>query len=125
MLARAEKRLSAEMRDLLHSRGADDRGLHGGATYVPFLVERLFPLFLRTAGQKLTSQQIALPRRDAELNVHLKLLREMKDVAHRTNSPWLAACWVNYRNLYLTQLHGKAWAQRYLRAVTPSDVKFA
>lgn len=125
VLAKAEQRLGAEMRALLHSTGADNRGLHGGSTYVPFIVERLFPLFLRTAGRKLKARQVALPRREAELNVHLKLLREMKDVAHRTKSPWLAACWVNYRNLYLTQLHGKAWAQRYLRAVTPTDVRFA
>ena len=125
VLARADQRLSPEMRALLHSTGADDRGLHGGSTYVPFVVERLFPLFLRTAGRKLKAKQVALPRREAELNVHLKLLREMKDVAHRTKSPWLAACWVNYRNLYLTQLHGKAWSQRYLRAVTPTDVRFA
>lgn len=125
VLAKAEKALSPDMRALLHSTGADSRGLHGGSTYVPFIVERLFPLFLRTAGRKLKSQQLALPRREAELNVHLKLLREMKDVAHRTKSAWLAACWVNYRNLYLTQLHGKAWAQRYLRAVTPTDVRFA
>jgi hypothetical protein len=125
VLARAEAGLSPEMRALLHSTGADDRGLHAGATYVPFIVERLFPLFLRSAGRKLKARQLALPRREAELNVHLKLLREMKDVAHRTRSPWLAACWVNYRNLYLTQLHGKAWAQRYLRAITPTDVRFA
>jgi hypothetical protein len=125
VLARADRNLAAPMRQLLHSTEADSRGLHAGATYVPFVVERLFPLFLRTAGRKLAAQQIALPRREAELNVHLKLLREMKDVAHRTRSPWLAACWVNYRNLYLTQLHGKAWAQRYLRAVTPTDVRFA
>lgn len=125
ILAKADQRLGAEMRALLHSTGADNRGLHGGSTYVPFIVERLFPLFLRTAGRRLKARQVALPRREAELNVHLKLLREMKDVAHRTHSPWLAACWVNYRNLYLTQLHGKAWAQRYLRAVTPTDVRFA
>lgn len=125
ILAKADKGLAPEMHALLHSTGADDRGLHGGSTYVPFIVERLFPLFLRTAGRKLAAKQVALPRREAELNVHLKLLREMKDVAHRTRSPWLAACWVNYRNLYLTQLHGKAWSQRYLRAVTPTDVRFA
>ncbi len=125
ILVKAEKKLGPEMRALLHSTGADNRGLHGGSTYVPFIVERLFPLFLRTVGRKLKAQQVTLPRREAELNVHLKLLREMKDVAHRTKSAWLAACWVNYRNLYLTQLHGKAWAQRYLRAVTPTDVRFA
>jgi len=42
-----------------------------------------------------------LPVREAAFNVHLKLLREMKDIAHSTKSAWLAACWVNYRALYM------------------------
>jgi hypothetical protein len=57
--------------------------------------------------------------------VHQKLLREMKDVAHRTQSAWLAACWVNYRNLYLGQTQPKPWVQKHLRSITPSEIKFA
>jgi hypothetical protein len=52
------------------------------------------------------------------------LLREMKDVAHRTQSAWLAACWVNYRNLYLGQTQPKLWIQKHLRAITPTEIKF-
>jgi hypothetical protein len=48
----------------------------------------------------------------------------MKDVAHKTKSPWLAACWVNYRNLYLSQTNGAEWCKRYLRNITPTEVKF-
>ncbi len=125
LLIAAEKKLSDEMRALLHAETADGKGLHSGSTYVPFIVERLFPLFMQREGKSLKAFKIVLPERERELNVHLKLLRDMKDVAHRTRSPWLAACWVNYRNLYLSQSYGKAWCQRYLRTITPTEIQFA
>jgi hypothetical protein len=112
------------LRDLMHSPLADDRNLHAGATYLPFIVERLLPIFMRTEGKDFQAHKIALPERERELNVHMKLLREMKDVAHKTQSAWLAACWVNYRNLYLSQTKGKAWCEKYLRAITPTEVRF-
>ncbi len=125
VLSLANKKLPAEVRDLMHSPLADDRGLHGGATYVPFIIERLFPIFMKTQGKDLKACKVPLPERERELNVHLKLLREMKDVAHRTKSAWLAACWVNYRNLYLTQVRGKEWCTKHLRAITPTDIRFS
>lgn len=124
VLSTANKKLPPKVRDLMHSKQADDRGLHNGATYVPFIVERLFPLFMRTVGKDLKGFKIALPERERELNVHLKLLREMKDVAHKTKSAWLVACWVNYRNLYLTQTNSKEWCNKHLRNITPADIKF-
>jgi hypothetical protein len=124
VLVTADKQLDPQVRDVIHSKVADDKGLHAGATYVPFIVERLFMAFMRGEGKELTSYKIALPERERELNVHLKLLREMKDVAHKTQSAWLAACWVNYRNLYLSQTNGKAWCEKYLRAITPTEVRF-
>ncbi len=123
-LVTADKRLNPAVRDVLHSKVADDKNLHAGATYVPFIVERLFAYFMRTEGKDLKAYKIALPERERELNVHLKLLREMKDVAHRTQSAWLAACWVNYRNLYLSQTNTKAWCEKYLRLITPTEVRF-
>jgi hypothetical protein len=123
-LVAADKKMNPQVRDLLHSKVADDKGLHAGATYVPFIVERLFAYFMRTEGKDLKAYKIALPERERELNVHLKLLREMKDVAHRTQSAWLAACWVNYRNLYLSQTNTKAWCEKYLRLITPTEVRF-
>ena len=125
VLSAANKKLPPNVRDLMHSKMADDRDLHKGATYVPFIVERLLPVFLKTAGKGLGAYKIILPKRDAELNVHLKLLREMKDVAHRTKSAWLAACWVNYRNLYLMQVNGKEWCDKYLRSITPTEITFS
>ena len=125
VLTLANKKLPPKVRDLMHSKLADKQGTHNGATYIPFIIERLFPVFMKTAGKSMKSYKIALPERERELNVHLKLLREMKDVAHRTKSAWLGVCWVNYRNLYLTQINGKEWAKNYLRAITPTDMKFS
>lgn len=124
-LALADAHMTEEMRILLYSSIADNKGLHNGASYVPFIVERLFPIFMKTEGKTLRPCKIDLPELEGKLNVHLKLLREMKEMAHRTRSPWLAACWVNYRNLYLSQMYGKAWCQRYLHAITPADIMFA
>jgi hypothetical protein len=124
VLTAANKKLPPKLRDLLHSSKADSKDLHGGASYLPFIIERLFPIFMKTEGKNLKGYQIALPERERDLNVHLKLLREMKDVAWRTKSAWMIACWVNYRNLYLTQTNKKEWCKKYLRAVTPITIKF-
>jgi len=125
VMSAANKKLPPKVRDLLHSSQADTRDIHKGATYVPFIVERLFPVFMMTAGKGFKGFKIPLPERERELNVHLKLLREMKDVAIRTKSAWLAACWVNYRNLYLTQTNSKEWCKKYLPLITPTDIKFS
>jgi hypothetical protein len=125
VLMLANKKLPPNARDLMHSKLADKQGTDKGATYIPFIIERLFLVFMKTAGKSLKSYKIALPERERELNVHLKLLREMKDVAHRTKSAWLGVCWVNYRNLYLTQVNGKEWSKKYLRTITPTDIKFS
>lgn len=124
LLNTANKKMPADMRDLLHSSAADDKNLHGGATYVPFIVERLLPIFLKTVGSSLKAHKCNLIEPLKKMDVHLRLLREMKDVAHRTNSPWLAACWVNYRNLYLTQTKGAQWCKTYLRQITPEKITF-
>jgi hypothetical protein len=79
---------------------------------------------MKTSGKGLKPFKISLPERERELNTHLKLLREMKDVAHKTKSAWLVACWVNYRNLYLQQTMSKEWCDKYLRNITPNDIKF-
>jgi hypothetical protein len=121
---RADANLPAEIKAALHSTAADDRGVHGGSTYMPFIVERLFPLFLRSAGRNLKAFKLPLTVPEEEIDVHLRLLREMKDVAWKSKSQWLAVCWINYRNLYLQQQHGREWMRKYLRSVTPSEIKF-
>ena len=120
----ANKKMPPQMRDLFHSNLADDKKLHAGSTYVPFVIERLLPIFLKTVGSTLKAHKLNLVEPLKKMDVHLRLLREMKDVAHRTNSPWLAACWVNYRNLYLTQTKGASWCKNYLRLITPERIIF-
>ena len=115
LLNTANKKMSPQMRDLLHSNIADNKNIHGGSTYIPFLIERLLPIFLKTVGSSLKAYKLNMVEPLKKMDVHLRLLREMKDVAHRTNSPWLAACWVNYRNLYLTQTKGAAWCKNLAR----------
>lgn len=123
-LGNAQRKMPANMRALLHSKVADQHNFHFGATYVPFIVERLLGTFLATDGAGLKSHKFPLPAREAELNVHQRLLREMKDVAHKTRSNWLAAIWMNYRALYLTQTNGREWCQKYLRSITPAEIRF-
>lgn len=124
LLNTANKKMPPLMRDLLHSNVADDKNLHGGSTYVPFVIERLLPIFLKTVGSPLKAYKLNMVEPLKKLDVHLRLLREMKDVAFKTNSPWLAACWVNYRNLYLTQTKGAVWCKSYLRQITPEKIIF-
>lgn len=121
----AEAKMSSSMQQLMHSSEADPRSMHAGANYISFIIERLFPLFMQTAGRKLKGHKVALPKREADMNIHLRLLREMKDVAHQTKSSWLAACWVNYRNLYLGQTNGHDWCSKHLRNITPPSINFS
>jgi hypothetical protein len=123
-LAQAQRRMPPELRELLHRQLAQEGGLHDGSTYLSLILERLLPLFLQTEGSAFRTHRIALPEREGELNVHQRLLREMRDMASQTKSAWLAACWVNYRNLYLSQTESKDWIRQHLRAITPAEVRF-
>jgi len=110
----------------LHSSQADAKGVHAGASYLPFIVERLFTIFLSTSeGRQLKTIKYPLPKAEQQLNVHLRHLREMKDTAWKSKSVWMASCWLNYRNLYLTQRHGIAWARKYLPVISPKRIIFA
>jgi hypothetical protein len=122
VITKAERGMSSTAKAMIYSAAADRKGMHAGASYMPFIVERLFGVYLaKTQGQyrtfKFPSEQA-----EAKLNVHLKLLRQMRDVAISSKSLWMASCWVNYRNLYMQQFHGKDWCNRYLRDITPSNI---
>lgn len=121
---RARAGLPAPVLRVLDSRLSDPRNQHAGSCYWPFIVERLLPLFLRSAGQELKAHKITLPAAEARLNTHLQRLREMKDVAHRTRSRWLYACWLNYRNLFLVQSAGPEWCKRFLPLVSATEPEF-
>jgi hypothetical protein len=120
----ARASLPKSMARMLDSSLGDPRNLHAGASYWPFIVERLLPLYLRGPGAALKIHKITLPGTESRLNTHLKRLREMKDVAHRTRSQWLYSCWLNYRNLYLLQTAGRDWCTRYLPQLSPAEISF-
>jgi hypothetical protein len=121
---RARAGLPASLNRLLDSNLGDPRDLHAGASYWPFIVERLLPLYLRGPGATLKIHKITLPVNDSRMNPHLRRLREMKDVAHRSRSQWLYSCWLHYRNLYLLQTAGRDWCTRYLPQLSPAEIAF-
>jgi hypothetical protein len=120
VLLAADRKLSPTARDILYSPNADPGSAHGNASYIPFLVERLFAVFLRTEGRDLRARKIAV--NGAGVNAHVKLLGEMKSFALSSGSMWMASCWINYRNLYLDKLYGNGWSRKFMRALTPAEV---
>lgn len=125
VLAEADKNLPPRIKQTLHSSVADPKSVHADAGYWPFLVERLFSVFIatRAGGLKLfkfkTKASPAL-----EANVHHKLLLQMKDAAWQSKSSWMAVCWVNYRNLYLAEAFGKGWMRKMIGRITPRSIVF-
>lgn len=114
-----------QLRERLLSTGADPNAVHVGACYVPFIVERLFGAFLYTeTGRRYRITKYPVPQSEAKLSVHLRRLREMKDIAWNTQSQWLASCWVSYRNLLLHSGRGTHWASEHLRDITPNTIEF-
>ena len=124
LIDRAQATLPTAVRRILDSSAGDPRNLHAGASYWPFIVERLLPAYLRGPGASLNVRKLTLPEPEGRLNSHLRRLREMKDVAHRTRSQWLYSCWLHYRNLYLLQANGREWCVRYLPQLTPAKIVF-
>lgn len=113
------------LREQLLSPHADPKGLHAGACYLPFVVERLFGVFLASeAGAHLRVMKYPVAAAERRLNLHLIRLREMKDTAWTTRSRWLADCWQNYRNLYLSQVRGPEWANQHLAAISQHPIEF-
>lgn len=121
----AREKLSPHGRAMLHSAMADDKGMHASASYLPFVVERLFSTFLLTAGEGFRAFKYPTAKTDLDGYTHLVLLRQMRDVAFARRSDWLASCWLNYRNLVLLHSHGKHWVARYLKTITPDRLEFA
>jgi len=124
-LALANKKLTPTTRAILYSSTADKRGMHAESSYIPFIIERLFAVFLMQQGKDIKAFKLPLQLPESRLNVHLTMLRQMKDVAHAQKSLWLTACWANYRSLYLSTMRDKEWIKKHLKAVTPSATRFA
>jgi hypothetical protein len=118
------ERLSPLGKAMLHSPMADAKGAHANASYLPFVVERLFSTFLLARSGKYRAYKYLTDRSLLERNIHLRHLREMKDEAVRTGSQWLASCWTHYRRLYLAQIHGLPWLKKYQPLITPRETRF-
>jgi len=125
ILEKVQARASNKTLKMMYSNAADAKGVHAGANYLPFIVERLFSIFLMSPeGRSLRALKYPLPALEAKLNVHQRQLREMKEVACAQHSAWMASCWVNYRNLYFAQQHGKVWLGKYLKTINPTSLDF-
>lgn len=79
----------------------------------------MLPHFLQSeAGKGYRVLKVSIPSLESSLNSHLQSLRQLRDAAAKTQSGWLIGAWLNYRNLYLLQVAGKAWCERHLRVLS-------
>jgi hypothetical protein len=123
-LADAESNLSSVSLEKLHSSEADPRHWHHGATYVPFIVERLLPTFLRGPGSQLNIRRYPIPREEAKLNDELRLLRALKDQAVVGESRNLALQWMDRRNRYVKPRCAPAWWAQFGELLNPTEILF-
>lgn len=122
-LARAEANMPGALRQMLHSVDGDWKGIHKGSTYVPFIVERLLPVFLRSdAGRVLSIRQVPLPAREAALNADLRELRQMKDMAVLARSDRILDLWREKREAYCRIYFSKEWCNRNLKMLNDAPV---
>lgn len=80
------KNLDAPQRTQLMARFQDDSALMGSSNLLGAIIRRLLPVFLKTDGRGLTLRKLSLPVKERELNIHEQMRREMKHVAHNTES---------------------------------------
>jgi hypothetical protein len=113
-LKKANKNLCIKMKERLHSTDADSAGVHNSATYVPFIIERLFGVFMATAGRTLTVSKFKSIKGEMKMNLELLRLRELKDVAVMTKSKNLMDLWIRERNNYCKKTYGSKWYDEYL-----------
>lgn len=124
ILQQAEEHLPLPAKQAMYSSLADPKGLHADAGYWPFFVERLFSVFLVLRGKEFKIHKFQTVAPNLENNVHHRLLLQMKDAACKSHNNWLAVCWINYRNLYLSELHGREWVRKFIEGITPGGVIF-
>jgi hypothetical protein len=123
-LQKAEENLDSSVIATLLSPVADAKGLHNGANYVPFIVERLLTEFLLLHSKTLRAIKVQSPKLENKLSDHHKSLRALKDLATRSQSDWLLDCWRNYRNLLLSALAEPKALEPFVPVLTNKSVKF-
>lgn len=119
----AESSMPPDIRKILHSSAGDMKGIHKGATYVPFIIERLLTVFLMSPeAHSLHVHQITLPAKEATLNDDLRELREMKDVAVLTRSDRILDMWREKREAYCRIYYSKEWCDRHIMFLNNAPV---
>lgn len=122
-LEKAEAGMPVDLCKRMHSAEGDWKGIHKGATYVPFIIERLLPAFLKSPdGRTLRVHKVALPAKEAKLNDDLRELREMKDVAILAHSARILDLWREKREAYCHIYFSKAWCECNLKLLNDAPV---
>lgn len=103
----------------------DEVPREGKYSYLYLIVARLLGIFLMMKDSTWRVCKFPLPAQEMSLNPHLRLLREMKDLAVSQKSQWMTSCWANYRSLYLVQAMGQAWITRHFAAINPDKPTLA
>lgn len=125
LLERVGQQAAPELLARLHSSTADAKGRHAGATYLPFIVERLFSVFLLSeAAAGFRVHKYPLPAREQKLNAHLMVLREQKELLCQQHNRKLASWWLSHRALYFLAEHGRDWARQYLPPISPEEIRY-
>jgi hypothetical protein len=125
-LIKAEENLLPPARIVLFSSLADRRGIHAQATYLPFIIERLFGLFLKLNSKRYSSYKYQIQKTDEPSeNVHLKTLRSLKDRAIQLQDAWLAECWQNYCQAYVSLVYGNDWVKNIYCTTKPQKIIFS
>lgn len=120
---KAEAGMPPDLCKRMHSEEGDWKGIHKGATYVPFIIERLLPVFLKSPdGRTLRVHKIPLPAKEAKLNDDLRELREMKDVAILARSARILDIWREKREAYCHIYFSKTWCERNLKLLNDAPV---
>lgn len=125
VLKKVDLNLDESIKAELLSAVADSRGLHHGACYLPFIIERLFGEFLMMNIGRFKAFKLKSPKLEATMTEHHHSLRAMKDIAVKTKSEWLLNCWRTYRNLYMETTYGKEAIEPYRSLFNPPSIKFA
>jgi hypothetical protein len=123
-LSKARRKIPKRTQAWMSEPVIDPRDQKHPVTYWPLILERLMPQFLKTEGSKLRVARIASPLGERRMDVNLKRLREMKDVAHQSKSAWLASCWTQYRNTYFRNVVDRSWCEKHLAALTIEPIAF-
>jgi hypothetical protein len=121
-LAWAEAHLSSDLLRRLHSSEADWMHRHSGATFIPFLIERLFSVYIKREGKHLKAKQLRLPKREALMSRELCEIRDIKHAAMLSGSGRIIDQWRKAREAHLRRYQSQAWCDRFMPQLTTCPV---